>query len=76
MRGDDATLTRGAFETLRVRPAEQSFLRGRAQIAAARSKTLNNVRSDVLVGKEGEIERLHAVILSSHVCSPFITSAA
>jgi hypothetical protein len=47
-----------------------------AQIAAARSEAFNDVRSDVHVCLEGEVERLHAVILSSQVCSPLSTSAA
>ena len=76
MRDDDASLTRCTFENLNIRSTNQTFFRDRAQIAAARSEAFNDVWSDVLVCEEGEVERLHAVILSSQVCSPLSTSAA
>jgi hypothetical protein len=76
MRNDDASLTRCAFENLNIRSTNQAFFRGRAQVAAARSEAFDDVWTDVLVCQEGEVERLHAVILNSQVCSPLSTSAA
>ena len=49
MGDDDTTLVGCAFENVDIRPANQLFVPDRAQIAAARSKTLNDVWSDVLV---------------------------
>lgn len=37
---------------------------------------LGIICTDVLVDEKGEVERLHAVILNSQVCSPFSASAA
>ena len=59
-----------------VAPPEQMFVTGAADITAADSEPLDDVRNDVFVCEEWEIERLHAVILSSHVCSPLSASAA
>lgn len=61
---------------LHCAPTEQMFVAGATDITAADSEPLDDVRNDVLVCEEGEIERLHAVILSSHVCSPLSASAA
>ena len=49
MGDDDATLVVCALENIDIRPANQLFVPGRAQITAARPKTLNDVWSDVLV---------------------------
>jgi hypothetical protein len=38
-----------AFENVDIWPTNELFVPGRAQITAARSKTLNDVWSDVLV---------------------------
>ena len=76
VRDDDPVLTRGVFEELRIASTEQMFVAGTADVAAADSQPLDDGRNDVFVCEEGEIERLHAVILSSHVCSPLSASAA
>jgi len=73
---DDASLVSRTFENLNVRSTNQVLFPRGAQIAAARSEAFNDVWTDVLVCQEGEIERFHAVMLSSHVRSPFSTSAA
>jgi hypothetical protein len=65
-----------AFEYIDVRPANKLLVTHSPQIAASRSETGDDVRSDVLVCQEREVERRHAVILSSHVRSPFSASAA
>jgi hypothetical protein len=57
-------------------PTNQAFFRRGAQIAATGSKSFYNVWTDVLVNEKGKIERPHAVILNSQVCSPFSASAA
>ena len=57
-------------------PTEQMFIAVATDITAADSEPLDDVRNDVLVCEEGEIERLHAVILSSQMCSPLSASAA
>ncbi len=49
MGDDDATLVGCAIENVDIRPANQLFVPGRAQITAARSKARDDVRSDVLV---------------------------
>ena len=49
MGDDDAALVRCAFEHLNIRPTNQSFVPGRAQIAAARSKACDDIWGDVLV---------------------------
>jgi hypothetical protein len=75
--GDDHTsLVCCAFENIDIGPANQPFLPGRPQITTACAESVDDVRSDVLVWKQGKVERLHAVILSSQVCSPLSTSAA
>jgi hypothetical protein len=76
VRDDDPALTCGVFEEVCIGPTEQMFIAGAADITAADSEPLDDVRNDVFVCEEGEIERLHAVILSSHVCSPLSASAA
>ena len=73
---DDATLIGRAFEKFTIRSTNQSFVPGGSQVTAAHPKACDDVRSDVLVRKEGKVERLHAVMLSSQVCSPLSTSAA
>jgi hypothetical protein len=48
--GDDhATLTGRAFENIDVRSTNELFVPRRAQIAAARAESVDDVRSDVLV---------------------------
>jgi hypothetical protein len=48
--GDDYTTPAGcAFENVDIRPANQLFVPGRAQIATTRSKARDDVWSDVLV---------------------------
>lgn len=76
MRDDNPVLTCGVFEEVCIATTEQMFIAGAADITAADSQPLDDVRNDVLVCEKREIERLHAVILSSHVCSPLSTSAA
>ena len=49
MGDDDATLVGCAFENVDIRPANQLFVPGCAQIAAACSKARDDVWSDVLV---------------------------
>lgn len=73
---DDASLPCCSFENLSVRSTNQPFFGSGPQVEASRSKAFNNVRTDVLVDEEGKVERLHAVILNSQVCSPFSASAA
>ena len=76
MRNDDASLTRCAFENLNIRSTYQLvFPRAvrRSQPRARRPSTTSGTSS---LCQEGEVERLHAVILSSQVCSPLSTSAA
>ncbi len=76
VRDDDPVLTCGVFEEVCIGPTEQMFIAGAADITAADSQPVDDVRNDVFVCEEREIERLHAVILSSHVCSPLSASAA
>ena len=76
MRDDDATLADRQFENVYIRPASELLFVGGANVAAARPKAFDHVWSDVVVGKKREVERFHAVILSSQVCSPLSTSAA
>jgi hypothetical protein len=64
------------FKEICIGPTEQLFIAGAADITAADSQPLDDVRNDVFVCEVGEIERLHAVILNSHVCSPLSASAA
>ncbi len=48
--GDDhTTLTGGAFENIDVRSTDKLFVPRRAQIAAPRAESGDDVRSDVLV---------------------------
>jgi hypothetical protein len=67
---DDPVLARRVFEEVCIAPPEQMFITGALDITAADSQPLDDGRNDVFVCEEGEIEGLHAVILSSHVCSP------
>lgn len=76
VRDDNASLARRTFENLSIWPTDQTLFRSSAQVAPARSKAFNDVWTDVLICQEGKVERLHAVILSSQVCSPLSTSAA
>ena len=46
---DDSTLIGCAFENIDIRPTNQLFVPGRAQIAAAYAKARDDVWSDVLV---------------------------
>lgn len=46
---DDTTLTGCAFENVNIRPTNQLFVPGGAQITAARSQARDDVWSDVLV---------------------------
>lgn len=65
-----------SIKNLPVRlPCQMLFSDG-AHIAATCSKAADDIWSDVLVGKEGKVERLHAVVLRSQTCSPFSTLAA
>ena len=59
-----------------VTTTRPSFFGSGPQVEASRSQAFNNVRTDVLVDEEGKVERLHAVILNSQVCSPLSASAA
>ncbi len=52
------------------------FLGSCADVAAAYSETGDDIWADILVGEQGALERLHAVILNSQVCSPLSASAA
>ena len=65
-----------ALENILVRRPDESLVHDRPDIAAAGSKTRNDVRADVLVSEKWILKRLHAVILSSQVCSPFSAWAA
>jgi hypothetical protein len=49
MGDDDTTLVGCAFENIDIRPTNQLFVPGRAQITAARSKARGDIWSDVLV---------------------------
>jgi hypothetical protein len=73
---DDAALRRRPFKNLSIRSTNQMFFGGRVNIAAATSEAFDNVWTDVLVHEKGKIERVHAVIRNSQVCSPFSASAA
>jgi hypothetical protein len=73
---DDAPLRGGAFEYFDVRPANQLFVPRRSKVETSCSKTSDDVGGDVFVCQQREVERRHAVILSSQVCSPFSASAA
>lgn len=73
---DDAALACGTFEHIEVRLADQLLVPGGSQIVASSAEASNNLWSDVLVCQEREVERRHAVILNSQVCSPFSASAA
>ena len=46
-----------ALDNIDIRPANQLFVPGRAQITAARSKTLNDVWSDMRILTESTRER-------------------
>jgi hypothetical protein len=72
----DSALSGRTIEPIGVGPANQLLVPRCPQIAASRLETGDDVRSDVLVCQEREVERRHAVILSSHVRSPFSASAA
>ena len=72
----DTILTCRAFENINVRTANQLLVPCRAHIATKRAKTRHDIGSDVLVCQQREVERLHALIFSAQVCSPFRASAA
>ena len=76
MRDDDTALSSGTFEHLDVWPANQLFVPYGSKVETSRLQASDDVRSDVLVCQEREVERRHAVMLSSQVCSPFNASAA
>lgn len=76
MREDDASLGDSSPENVSIRSANESFLGCCVHATAARSKTSDDIGSDVLIGKKRILERLHAVIFSSQVCSPLSTPAA
>ena len=75
--GDDhSPLTGCSIENLSVRSTNQPLLSSGAHVESPHSKAFNNARTDVLVDEKRKVERLHAVILNSQVCSPFSASAA
>ena len=75
--GDDDPAQAGClFEHMIVRMTNQSLVPGGAHIATARPKSCHDIGSDVLVCQQREVERLHALIFSAQVCSPFNASAA
>lgn len=65
-----------ALEDFSVRPAHESLLVDGAYLSATAAEAEHHVRSQILVGKQRKLERLHAVVLSSQTCSPFSTAAA
>ena len=73
---DDAALRNGAFENYPIRLADEPFVGHCPHITAARSETSHHLRADVFIGQKRVLERLHAVIFSSQVCSPLRASAA
>ena len=76
MSDDDAPLVAGVVQDVCIRPTNQAFVPRGTQVTAASAKADSDGGSDVLVGKQRKIERLHAVMHSSQVCSPFRASAA
>ena len=76
MRDDDTSLLRGALQHVGIRPTSQRLVPDRAHVVPTRAETADDVRSDVLVCQEWEVERLHAVIGRSHVRSPRSAFAA
>lgn len=76
MRDDDTALSSRTFEYLDIWPANQLFLADGSKVETSCPQASDDVRSDVLVCQEREVERRHAVMLSSQVCSPFSASAA
>ncbi len=70
MRNNYASLRHGAFKHVFVSSTDEFLVSGCADVAAAIPKTGDNIRSDVLISEKGELERPHAVILNSQVCSP------
>ena len=73
---DDTPLCGGAFEYFDVRPANQLFILCGSKVETSGAQTNDDVGSDVFVCQQREVERRHAVIFSSQVCSPFSASAA
>jgi hypothetical protein len=74
---DDTALTGCAFKNINIRTANQLLVPCGPYIAAARTKSCHDVGSDVLVRRQKrKVERLHARIFSSQVCSPLSASAA
>ena len=71
VRDNDAASLHGAVEDVFVRRANEAFVSHCLHVTSAISQASDNVRADVLIGEKRELERLHAVILSSQVCSPF-----
>ncbi len=73
---DDPTLAGCVFEHMNVRMANKMLVPCGAYIATTRPKSYHDIGSDVLVCQQREVERLHALIFSAQVCSPFNASAA
>jgi len=76
VRDDDAALFRRSSEDLRVCAADHLFFGNTHNVAAPRAKACDDLWCDVLVGEQRKREGVHAVMLSSHVCSPLIACAA
>jgi hypothetical protein len=76
VRNDDAGLGSGAFEDGAISLADEPFVSYRPHITAARSETSHHFGADVFIGQKRVLERPHAVIFSSQVCSPLRASAA
>ena len=66
----------GSRKDVLVRRSGKPLVNDGPNVAAAFLETRYYARADVLVSQEGKRERLHAVILSSQVCSPLSASAA
>ena len=73
---DDPALRGGALQDVTVCSSEQVLIVRRANVKSSRAKTGDDVRADVLVSEKGEVERFHALVVSSQTCSPLSTSAA
>ena len=73
---NDTTESCGPFEDLCVRPTRESFLERRANIGPSGSQAIDHLWTDVLVGEERKLERLHAVIFNSQFCSVLSACAA
>ena len=73
---NDSALLNGQRNHVLVRRSGEPLIDDRPNVAAAFLETRYDARADVLVSQDGERERLHAVILSSQVCSPLSARAA